>query len=138
VTARRPAGFTLVEVMIALFVVALALPALLFALSQQVDATAYLRDKSVAHAVASNKLSELRILSQARQAALRSSDSGVTHMAQRDWYWWVDTQPTQNAYFYRVDIVVAAREDARDTPLYTLVASLPLEPSTDSGGVSGK
>ena len=38
-TARRPAGFTLVEVMIALFVVALALPALLVITSYSIHYT---------------------------------------------------------------------------------------------------
>ena len=41
-------GFTLIEVMVALTVVAVTLPALLFLLSQQIDGTAYLRDRSVA------------------------------------------------------------------------------------------
>ena len=54
-------GFTLVEVMVALMVIAIALPALLKALYQQVDGTAYLRDKSIAQWVANNKLAENRI-----------------------------------------------------------------------------
>ena len=45
-------GFTLIEVMVALTVVAVTLPALLFLLSQQIDGTAYLRDRSVAQWVA--------------------------------------------------------------------------------------
>ena len=57
----RVRGFTLVEVMVALAVVAIALPALMISLYQQVDSTGYLRDKSLAHMVAANKLSELRI-----------------------------------------------------------------------------
>ena len=55
-------GFTLVEVMVALAVVAVALPALMVALYQQIDGTAYLQDKSLAHMVATNKLTEIRIL----------------------------------------------------------------------------
>ena len=51
-------------------VVAVALPALLMSLYQQVDSTAYLRDKSLAHMVAANKLAEMRILSRARQSLL--------------------------------------------------------------------
>ena len=48
-------GFTLIEVMVALTVVAVTLPALLFLLSQQIDGTAYLRDRSVAQWVAADR-----------------------------------------------------------------------------------
>ena len=54
-------GFTLVEVMVALTVVAVTLPALLFLLSQQVDGTAYLRDRSVAQWVAADRVAEVRL-----------------------------------------------------------------------------
>ena len=54
-------GFTLIEVMVALMVIAIALPALLGALYRQVDGSAYLRAKSIAQWVASNKLTENRI-----------------------------------------------------------------------------
>ena len=90
----RPSGFTLVEVMVAMAVVAIALPALLVALYQQVDNTAYLRDKSMAHAVAANKLTELRLLSRARKGLFQGSDGGVAEMGDRDWYWWLHTHPT--------------------------------------------
>jgi general secretion pathway protein I len=120
----RHAGFTLVEVMVALAVVAIALPALLIALYQQVDSTAYLRDKSMAHAVAANKLTELRLLSRARQGLFQGQDGGVAQMGDRDWYWWLQSQPTEVEQFYRVEISVALEETSRDAPLYTLVAFL--------------
>ena len=123
----RPSGFTLVEVMVAMAVVAIALPALLVALYQQVDNTAYLRDKSMAHAVAANKLTELRLLSRAREGLFQGSDGGVAEMGDRDWYWWLQTQPTEIEQFYRVEIAVALEETSQDTPLYTLVAFLSLE-----------
>jgi general secretion pathway protein I len=120
----RTRGFTLIEVMVALAVVAIALPALLMSLYQQVDSTGYLRDKSLANMVAANKLTEIRILSRATQSLLRGKDSGVSPMADRDWYWWLDSQPTEVENFYRVEITVALDEEQREQPLHTLVAFL--------------
>ena len=107
--AGRAGGFTLVEVMVALAVVAIALPALLVALSQQVDATAYLRDKSVAQLVAANKLVEIRLLARSRQSLLEGRDSGVMEMGDREWYWWVESKATDVAQFRRLQIDIAAR-----------------------------
>lgn len=129
------AGFTLVEVMVALAVVAVALPALLMSLYQQVDSTAYLRDKSMAHLVAANKLAELRILSRAREDLLRGRDSGVMEMADREWHWWLDSQPTEVEQFYRLEISVAPDQAQQEQPLYTLVAfmSADLRRDTEPG-----
>ena len=131
-SGRKTAGFTLVEVMVALAIVALALPALMVALSRQVDATGYLRDKSMAHAVAANKLAELRILAYARRDLLRGRDSGVASMAERDWYWWVECSLTEVPLFYRVEIDVALDEGDAEQPLYTLVAFLPADLKVES------
>ncbi len=129
----RVRGFTLVEVMVAMAVVAIALPALMMSLYQQVDSTGYLRDKSLAHMVAANKLSELRILSDATQSLLKGKDSGEAQMADRQWYWWLDSQPTEVANFYRIEIAVAGAQEQQDSPLYTLVAflSADLEPEPE-------
>ncbi len=115
-------GFTLVEVMVALAVVAVALPALLFSLSQQVDNTAYMRDKSIAHMVASNKLAELRLLARARENLLRGKDSGIEEMAGRDWYWWLDSTETEVEQFYRIELDIRLTEEVQTRPLYHLVA----------------
>jgi general secretion pathway protein I len=94
----------------------------MISLYQQVDSTGYLRDKSLAHMVAANKLSEVRIISDATRSLIRGKDSGVAQMADRQWHWWLDSQPTEVANFYRVEIAVADSEEQREQPLYTLVA----------------
>ena len=133
---ERDGGFTLVEVMVALAIVALALPALLFALQQQVDATGYLRDKSMAHAVAANKLSEVRILALARGDLLKGRESGVVTMSERDWYWWMESKVTEVPLFYRLQVDVALGEEDADSPLYSLVAFLPADLQADQELVS--
>ncbi len=124
---HRSLGFTLVEVMVALSIVALALPALMFALQQQVDATGYLRDKSMAHSVAANKLTEVRILAHARGDLLKGREAGVVTMGEREWYWWMESKLTEVPLFYRLQIDVALDEEDGDAPLHSLVAFLPAD-----------
>lgn len=115
-------GFTLIEVMVALAVVAVALPALLFTLFQQIDGTEYLRDRTMANWVASNKLTELRLIVAKEQILSLTEASGEADMANRTWYWWMRSQATQVPNFYRIEIRVAADQADEDRPLQTLVA----------------
>jgi general secretion pathway protein I len=132
--ADRARGFTLVEVMVALAVVAIALPALLVALYQHVDATGYLRDKSLAQMVAANKLEELRLYSLAAQSLPSGEQSGVSTMAGREWYWWLDSEATVTENLFKFTIDVAAAPEQRDQPLYSLEAILSSERQTAVGG----
>ena len=137
--ADRAAGFTLVEVMVALAVVAIALPALVFALQQQIDGTVYLRDKSLAHMVAINKLTEVRIMGKAREQLLKGKDSGISELADRQWDWQLSSTETDLPDFYRVEIKVSASETDDGTSLYTLVGFLSADLKTDDsvGGQGG-
>jgi len=138
---KRPGseGFTLVEVMVALAVVAVALPALMLALNQQIDGTAYLRDKSLANMVAANKLEEIRLLARASQKLPTGDASGVREMADRQWYWWRKSTPQpENPNFYRIEISVAQEEDLVDEPLLTLVSFLSADfKLSDAAGAPG-
>lgn len=120
----RSRGFTLVEVMVALAIVAIAVPALLFTLDQQIDGTAHLRDRSLAGIVASNRLTELRLALRGGQRRLQGSLSGSETMADREWHWRVQTSATQLPGFSRVEIVVRDRDADTAPSLHTLVAFL--------------
>jgi general secretion pathway protein I len=133
----RARGFTLVEVMVALAVVAIALPAVMMALYQQTDDTAYLRDKSMAHMVAANKLAEIRLVIASTRNLSASKDSGLAQMADRDWHWWVETKTTEVEKFYRVEITVASEEEQREQPLYTLNAFMSGDLQIDPEGLLG-
>ena len=87
-------GFTLVEVMVALTVVAVTLPALLFLLSQQVDGTAYLRDRSVAQWVAADRVAEVRLTVAKQRRATTGVVAGESERAGRTWYWRSEIQET--------------------------------------------
>jgi len=130
-------GFTLVEVMVALAIVAIALPALLLALSRQSDDTAYLRDKTIAQMVAANKLAELRLVIASTRNLQAGRSNGVETMVQRDWHWWVETVATPVANFFRIEIRVALDPEQRDQPLYTLTAFMSSDLEVDTEGLPG-
>lgn len=125
-------GFTLIEVMVALAVVAIALPALLFLLFQQLDGAEYLRQRSVASWIAEDKLGELRLIV-ARQGALPEGEiTGETKVLDQDWSWWIDQEGTEVPGFIRVEINVARGFDQEVAPLHTLVAFLAPERVNDA------
>ena len=130
----RSRGFTLVEVMVALAIVAIALPALLMSLYQQIDDTAYLRDKTLAYMVAENKLAEIRLVIGSTRNLSAGKDSGLASMADRDWYWWVETKATEVEKFFRVDITVSLDEQQQEQPLFTLSAFMSGDLETDDEG----
>ena len=136
---NRPArqvssGFTLVEVMVALAIVAIALPALLFTLYQQVDTTGYLRDKSMAQLVAVNKLTEFRLLTQARRELSAGRDTGTSAMAGRDWFWNLEVSATELPQFFKVAVSVGRAEQstAAGDALYSLSAFLSADMRMDT------
>lgn len=127
-------GFTLVEVMVALAIVALSVPALLFTLDQHIDGTAHLRDKSLASLVAANKLSEVRLLAASRQQLLQGSETGSVELAEREWFWWLESEQTEVPQFYRVEVRVGLREGEPEAVLISRVAYLSADFS-DAAGV---
>ena len=117
----RSRGFTLVEVMVALAIVAVAVPALLLALFQQLDGTEYLRNRSMASWVATDRMNELRLVV-AKQGAIPEGELlGEARLAERDWYWWIEWQTTEIPGFIRVDVKVSMEED-KNQALHTLTA----------------
>lgn len=129
----RQRGFTLVEVMVALMIAAFLFPALLLGFNQQADGIAYLRDKSVAQWVASNKLTETRIEVQRTGQLFRGRRSGSTEMLEREWYWWLTSEATEVEDFYRIEVRVADSETGGDAPLFTLVGFMAAAAEDEAG-----
>lgn len=112
---RQQRGFTLLEAMIALMIVAMALPALITLVMTQLDGSAAIRDKTYAYWVAENQLARVRLLQQqkAKKAlsnyTLPEKDSGLVDLAGLRWHWQLnsialDTLPVPG--FKRVEIAV--------------------------------
>ena len=116
----RNRAFTLVEVMVALAVVAIAVPALLLTLSQQIDGTRYLQDRIQAQWIAANRLAELRLVAAAKGTLQTGLITGSEEMAGRIWYWWSESEGTKVPGFFRYEVTVSDSEDGFTTPLHVL------------------
>ncbi len=107
-------GFTLVEVLVALAIVAVALAAGLRAASALTDNAQRLADVSAAQWCADNQLTNLRL---ARTLPGVGEASFGCEQLGRSYKGLLKTQGTPNPNFRRVDAVVS---DAEDRPLLTL------------------
>jgi general secretion pathway protein I len=82
--SRRTRGFTLVEVLVALVVVALGLTALMVAVNGTARTSGFLRDKSLAQWIALNRLSEVRLnVTKFGQ----NTDTGELDFGSRKWHY---------------------------------------------------
>jgi general secretion pathway protein I len=106
----KQSGFTLIEVMVALAVVGLALPALLFQVMGNVDTEAYLRDKALAQWVAENRLAETRLMRSMGQRVLSGTASGIEEMGGRRWQWRVQSLPTSVPGMRRLQFEVGPQD----------------------------
>jgi len=100
---RCASGFTLVEVLIALAVVAIALLALTRAASVQVMSFDGLRERTLAGWVGANVLTETRL---ATPFPPTGKTDGRMQLAQRDWRWTRDVKATQVSDIRRIDVTV--------------------------------
>jgi general secretion pathway protein I len=77
-------GFTLVEVLVALMIVAIGLAALMTAVSGTARTSGYLRDKTLAQWIALNRLSEVRLT---LNKLGENNDTGQLDFANRTWHY---------------------------------------------------
>jgi general secretion pathway protein I len=103
--AGRSRGFTLVEVMVALLIVAIGLSALMITVSSTARTSGFLRDKTVAQWIALNRLTEVR-LNLNKFAA--STDTGDLTFANRNWHYDTRYFDTSVATMKRVVVRVYA------------------------------
>ena len=84
-SARNARGFTLVEVLVALMIVAIGLSALMVAVSGAARTSGYLRDKTLAQWIALNRISEVRLNSKNKFA--QNTDAADVDFAGRPWHY---------------------------------------------------
>jgi general secretion pathway protein I len=114
-TAQR--GFTLIEVLAALIIVSLGMLGVIEAVSDTAKNGAYLREKTIAHWVAMNQLSRVRL--ETRPPKVDKSSDEV-EMAGRKWRWSMEVTQTQVQSLVRIDVSVAPAEAPKTTSLATV------------------
>lgn len=101
-------GFTLLEVMIALAIFALAATLVLQIASGALNNQQILEDKMVAGWVAENQTAQLYLMPLGQRAVRHQGES---KMAGRRWYWRTIPLKTRNSLLQAVDIEVSQHED---------------------------
>jgi len=109
---RRMRGFTLLEVLVGLLVLALALIALTRTAALQVDAFGQLRDRTLAGWLAQDLLVETRL----GPLPKPGTSNGTRRFGPAEWGWEVRVQKTDVATIFRIDVRVFAPAQ-RDAPL---------------------
>jgi general secretion pathway protein I len=112
---RANHGFTLIEAMVALMIVALALPALLSLVVSQMEAAGSIRETSYAYWVAENQLNRYKLLQQLKRKKtlpdykLPEKEEGKDKMLNLEWRWQftskeMDTMDVKG--FIRIEVAV--------------------------------
>jgi general secretion pathway protein I len=115
--ALRRRGFTLIEVLAALVIVALGMLGVIEAVTQTARNGTYLRDKTLAHWIAMNLITEQRLQSSPPEVT-KSSDE-VEFAGQR-WRWTMVVTQTQVDSLRRMDVAVRRAEAPEDSSLTTV------------------
>jgi len=113
----RTRGFTLIEVLAALVIVALGMLGVIQAVSQTARNGTYLRDKTFAHWIALNLVTERR-LSQTTPEVSASSDE--VEYAGRRWKWTLRVTQTGVESLRRMDVSVRLADAPEDSSLATV------------------
>jgi general secretion pathway protein I len=132
-TGRRAGrGFTLIEVLIALAIVALAVGALLGTLTSAASNISYLHDKTLAEWVALNHLTEVRI---SQIMPDKGKRTGYSELGGIRWQWEQEVTELPIKGMFRIDVRARSTGETVDDQRQTEKPTAQKDPeSTPSGG----
>ena len=102
-SVRRGRAFTLVEVMVALAIIALALTAVAAKMGRMIDTSNAMRERTYASWIAQNKIAELRL---ANTIPETTATSGEVDYANSTWRWRAIVSESGIENLYRVEVFV--------------------------------
>ena len=123
-------GFTLLEVLVALVIVSLGMIAVFGQLNQMLSASGRLRDKTLAHWIAVDQITELQAIHAYPKVGERSDE---VDMARTTWSYTVKTSQIGDLAMRRVDVTVAFS----DTPNQILAEVSGFIAPPQQGGTGG-
>jgi general secretion pathway protein I len=113
-------GFTLLEILVALAILAIALASIIKMASNQTLNTTHLRDKTLAHWVALNKITELQLTA---EWPSKGRQQGEEEMGLHPWHWVSTISDTPDDRVRQVEISVF-RDKQDERPIATLTSFL--------------
>ncbi|MCC6209095.1 MAG: type II secretion system minor pseudopilin GspI [Gammaproteobacteria bacterium] len=116
----RPRAFTLIEILVALAVIAIALAAIVGETAQRLHNARRLIDHTLAHWVAMNRITEQQLSSSWPAVGITT---GSAEQADREWFWTLKVSSTEDADIRRLDIEVRAEKES-ERPDSTVIAYL--------------
>ena len=105
---KKQSGFTLIEVLVALAVIAVSLGALIAVSTQDIIRTELIQKRMFSNWIAQNQLAEERLF---KNKVSVGSRKGTLRFANYDWEWETVTSKTTVDKFYRLDVSVSLLGD---------------------------
>lgn len=115
-------GFTLVEVMVALAIVALALTAMASSMNTMIDNANTMRERTYANWIAQNKITELRLAGVLPEVG---TNSGELEYGGTQWGWRTVISETGVESFMRIDVSVSLLDSDYEIRTVTGFVGLP-------------
>jgi general secretion pathway protein I len=107
---RRSRGFTLIEVLVALVIVAVGMSVLMSSVTSSARTVVYLQDKTFAEWIALNQIALLRLQLQQGPLPPQTSTNGDLDYAGRSWHWRQDVIASAVPGIERIDFKVRPKE----------------------------
>ena len=118
---KSNAGFTLLEVMVALFIVAVAMGGAIKVIENSAQNSSRMTDKTFANWVAINKITELRL---GKEWPKLGKVKGESEMSDRKWKWEQNTIKTDDEKVKRIELSVWGEVEKDLDPFVTVVGFL--------------